>query len=189
MREIIVETERLVLRCWEPGDLAHWLRHLNVPPVTDHLRGVQAHADVVQKFEAQRQSWDENGFSFLPVALKPCGTFLGACGLGRIESEAAPIALRGQIQIGWQLRADQWGKGYATEAARAVVGLAFGPCGITTLYAQTALRNRASWAIMEKLGMRRRSDLDYVDADYSPADNPTILYALDRTDWAVMAGS
>ncbi len=65
------------------------------------------------------------GFSFLAVVLRPCGTFLGTCGLARIEADCAPDALRGAIQIGWQLRADHWGQGYALEAARAVIDMAF----------------------------------------------------------------
>jgi RimJ/RimL family protein N-acetyltransferase len=183
MVDVIVETARLVLRRWEPGDLDLWLDHLNTPQVTDHLGGVRTRDAVIEKFDKLTRGWDEDGFSFLAVALKADGRFLGTCGIARIANASAPEALKGQIQIGWQLRADMWGKGYATEAARAALGLAFGRCGFETLYAQTAERNRASWAVMEKLGMRRRKDMDYADPDYPPADNPTIIYALERADW------
>jgi RimJ/RimL family protein N-acetyltransferase len=184
MPQTIAETPRLILRRWEPGDLDRWLDHLNTPQVTEHLGGVRARAEVEEKFAKLAQGWEKDGFSFLAVALKPEGTFLGTAGLSRIENDAAPEELRGAVQIGWLLRADHWGRGYASEAARAAMALAFGRFGMARLYAQTALRNRASWAIMEKLGMGRRADLDYDDPRFDARDNPTIIYALDRAQWS-----
>jgi RimJ/RimL family protein N-acetyltransferase len=183
MAETILETERLILRRWRPDDLDAWLTHLNTPQVTEHLGGVRTRAEVVEKLEKTIRAWDEDGFSFLAVALRESGLFLGNCGIARLESDAAPDALRGAVQIGWQLRADHWGQGYATEAARAALAMAFERCGLERVYAQTAERNPASWRIMEKIGMQRRADLDYVDPHFPPQDNPTIIYALDRAGW------
>ncbi|MBO9581653.1 MAG: GNAT family N-acetyltransferase [Sphingobium sp.] len=183
MAEVIATTDRLVLRRWEEGDVAAWLEHLNTPAVTEHLGGPRSLDEVTEKFAKMTRAWDEDGFSFLAMALRSCGTFLGTCGIARIATDAAPEELRGAVQIGWQLRADQWGRGLATEAARAMAGIAFGLAGLDRLYSQTSLRNGASWRVMEKLGMSRRPDLDYDDPHFPAEDNPTIIYALAREDW------
>ncbi|MBO9671269.1 MAG: GNAT family N-acetyltransferase [Sphingobium sp.] len=182
MAEIIATTDRLILRTQMDGDLADWMRHLNTPDVTACLGGVRTEAQVVEKFARMAKSQAENGFAFMMVTLKD-GTFLGTVGMAPIERDGPPDTLRGAVQIGWQLRADYWGQGYAHEAARAVIALAFERHGIETLYSQTSQSNAPSWRLMEKLGLTRREDLDYEDPAYPPKDNPTIVYALSREGW------
>jgi len=92
-------------------------------------------------------------------------------------------ALKGQVQIGWSLRADCWGHGYAREAAEAMLRLAFGQFGLATVFGQTSESNAASWGLMKRLGMTRLAELDYFDPDYPPEDNPTMIWSLERTAW------
>jgi RimJ/RimL family protein N-acetyltransferase len=188
MAEIVAETERVILRRWVPGDVEAWLEHLNTPEATAHLGGVRTPEEVAEKFDKMSRAWEEYGFSFLMVALRDGGVFLGTCGIARIESDAAPTELKGAVQIGWQLRADYWGQGYAVEAARAVMDFGFERPGVDSIYSQTSHANRASWRVMEKLGMHRRADLDYDDPKYPAEDNPTIIYAITRADWLRQAG-
>src|SRR5690606_10040675 len=110
-------------------------------------------------------------------------------GLARIETGCAPDELRDAVQVGWTLRADCWGKGYAREASEAALALAFDRLALPRVYAQTSLRNTASWGLMERLGMARRADLDYPDPDYPPEDNPTMVYQLDAADWRAARGT
>ncbi len=181
MAEIVAETERLVLRRERPGDLAVWLEHINTPEVMRRIGGVQTVDKVAEGFA--RMAAAEDGLAFRFVALKDGGALLGKCGLARIDTPAAPAALQGQVQIGWTLRADHWGRGYAREAAQAMLALAFGPLGLARVFAQTSDSNVASWRLMERLGMRRCAALDYPDPDYPDEDNPTIVYRLDAADW------
>jgi RimJ/RimL family protein N-acetyltransferase len=185
MTEIVVETARLVLRREAPGDLATWLEHINTAQVMRRIGGVQSPDTVAEGFA--RMAAAEPPLAFLFVALKDDGTLLGKCGLAAIETAVAPGALRGQIQIGWTLRADHWGRGYAREAAEAMLTLAFEQLALPTVYAQTSDSNLASWRLMERLGMRRCADLDYADSDYPPEDNPTTVYRLDAADWRARA--
>ena len=108
---------------------------------------------------------------------------IGKAGLARIDTLCAPEELRGAVQAGWTLRADCWGRGYAREAGEAALQLAFERFALARVYAQTSQRNRASWGLMERLGMTRRADLDYPDPDYPPEDNPTMVYQLDAGAW------
>jgi len=182
MADIIAETERLVLRRELPGDLAVWLEHMNTPEVMKMVGGVQSPEAVAESF-AKMAAAADGLLSFCFLALKVEGTLIGKCGLSRIETAVAPDELRGAVQAGWTLRADCWGRGYAREAAEAALVLAFERVGLSRIYAQTSQRNFASWRLMERLGMVRRADLDYPDADYPPEDNPTMVYQLDAADW------
>ena len=183
--DTVLESPRLVLRRWREGDLELWLEHLNTPEVRAHLGGVEREDKIAEKFAKLERGWEENGFSFLALELRESGLFLGTAGIGRIANEGAPETLQDAVQIGWQLRRDCWGQGYATEAAREVLAWAFGPLGLALVYAQTSESNPASWRIMEKLGMERLAALDYIAPDYPPRDNPTKVYGLAREAWLV----
>jgi RimJ/RimL family protein N-acetyltransferase len=181
--DTVLETERLVLRRWRDGDLDLWLEHLNTPQVKAHLGGPQDPEAVAERFARMENAWTKDGFSFLAVDLRETGRFLGTAGIGPISNDRAPEALRDMVQIGWQLRRDYWGRGYATEAAREVLAWAFDGLNLPVVYAQTSESNPASWRIMEKLGMERLSALDYDAPDYPPEDNPTKVYGLTREAW------
>jgi RimJ/RimL family protein N-acetyltransferase len=87
------------------------------------------------------------------------------------------------MEIGWRLREDAWGQGYAREAATAALDAAFGAFGAGEVVALTVHENSASWGLMKRLGMRRREDLDYVDPRFGPDLNPSIVYSIDRQTW------
>ena len=181
MAELVAETERLVLRREVEGDLAVWLEHMNTPEVMECTGGVQTAEQVAESFAKMAAA--DSLLSFYFLALKPGGELIGKCGLARIETPAAPAELDGAVQVGWTLRADCWGRGYAREGAQAALALAFERLNLPRIYAQTSQRNRASWGLMERLGMRRRADFDYPDPDYPPEDNPTMVYAISRDEW------
>ena len=90
----------------------------------------------------------------------------------------------GMMEVGWRLREDAWGQGYAREAATASLDLAFKRFGADEVVALTVARNTASWGLMKRLGMQRREDLDFDDPRFPPEDNPAILYSIDRETWA-----
>lgn len=180
---VVAETPRLVLRRERPGDLAVWLEHVNTPQVMAMVGGVQSAAKVAQSFARMAEADAAGEVAFYFVALKAEGTLIGKAGLAPIETPCAPDELRGAVQVGWTLRADCWGRGYAREAGEAALALAFDRFALPRIYAQTSQRNCASWGLMERLGMVRRADLDYPDPEYPPEDNPTMVYQLDAADW------
>lgn len=184
MPETVVTTARLRLRTWQDADLGLLDRHLNTAEVKRHIGGVQEPERLAAGLAKMRSNWEADGYSFLAVERAEDGLFLGTCGLGRIETVEAPEALQGAIQIGWQLRSDCRGQGYATEAAQAMLAFGFGRFGWPAIFAQTSESNAPSWRLMQRLGMRRRAELDYADPDYPPEDNPTMIWSMDREDFA-----
>ena len=86
------------------------------------------------------------------------------------------------MEIGWRLREDAWGKGYAKEAALASLDLAFGRFGADEVIALTVEGNTPSWGLMKRLGMRRRSDLDFANSDFDPETGTIIVYSINRQE-------
>lgn len=184
MADIVLETERLVLRPPTADDLPFILEHMNTHAVMRHLGGeLRSPQEVREGLEADIAAFSSGGHRRWTVWLQGQEQRVGRCGLFHVRTDAAPEPLRGQNEIGWTFAEEFWGRGYATEAARAVLALAFGTLAFPVVYSQTSDSNAPSTRMMERLGFRRRPELDYVDPDYPPQDNPTTVWSLRAVDW------
>ncbi len=181
MPDIVAETDRLILRTIEDGDAALQHRLLNTPAVMARLGGVKELHEIEAKHAKARACYAQEGFSFLMMIEKATGELVGHCGIKRVDNPLAHN--QGDHEIGWLVREDRWRRGYAEEAIRAVLDWAFGRVGAPHVVALTSQLNEPSWRLMEKLGMRRREDLDFDDPAYPPEDWTTILYSLARSTW------
>ena len=178
--ETAAETPRLRLRNWREEDAETFLLHTNTPAVMRWLGGVKTRDFVEWVVRERFMGWqEEHGFTFWVVERKEDGALLGFCGLKIADDEGSPV--EGELEIGWRLREDAWGQGYAKEAATASLDLAFGRYGAERVVALTVAENKASWGLMERLGMTRRPDLDYRGPDW--ADGTVIVYLLRREEW------
>ena len=181
MAEVIVETARLVLRTWQEADIAPFLRHLNTPTVTRWLGGVQAEADFRAMFERIEAAQADNGYCFWIAERKADQEILGFCGLHVTNRPGTPVD--GQTEIGWRLREDAWGKGYAREAAEAALTMGFTRLALERIIAFTVPQNAPSWGLMQRLGMIRARGLDFTDNRLEPDIADHIVYAIDKRDW------
>lgn len=181
MADTVAETDRLILRQWRDGDRDEFLRHLNSPAVMRWLGGPQSEETYDAAIERIAGYSQDFGHTLWIVERKADGVVLGFCGLKRVNSPGAPNP--GEFEIGWRLREDAWGQGFAREAATASLDLAFGRFGAPHVVAFTVAGNEASWGLMERLGMTRRADLDFTDSRFGPDLNPTIVYRIDAADW------
>ena len=176
------ETALLILRDWRgDADWAEFFRVTNTPAVMEWLGGVLDEAGMARQRERVEQCRERNGFCFWAVERKQDGALLGFCGIKRADAPGSTVT--GAVEIGWRLREDAWGQGYAREAAEASLALAFNRFGAAEVVALTVAGNSASWGLMRRLGMRRREELDYPDARYDPPWRDTIVYSIDRPTW------
>lgn len=184
MAEVVAETERLRLRTWGPGDREEFTRVTNTPAVMRWLGGVSNEATRDAAFDRIDGFQRDYGHTFWIVERTKDGALLGFCGLKRVNAPGGE-PLHGQFEIGWRLREDAWGRGYAKEAAMASLDLAFGRYGAPHVLAMTVAGNAASQGLMKRLGMHRREDLDFVDRRFpNPSDiNPAIVYRIDAAEW------
>ncbi len=184
------ETERLILRDWREEDWEPFWTHLNTPNVMRHLGGV---ADAETREKAQQrllQYNSDHGHTFWAVERKAdgghlSGEILGFCGLKRCNEENGPI---GDMEAGWRLREDAWGHAYAKEAAIASLDLAFTRFDAPHVIALTVEENAPSWGLMKKLGMKRRSDMDFPDHVSWAKGETIIVYLITRAEWEALYG-
>ena len=175
-----IETERLRLRNWREEDAEPFIRHLNTPAVMRWLGGVRTPEQQRESVRERFISWQEEfGFTFWVVERKQDGELLGFCGLKIADDPESPV--EGELEIGWRLREDVWGQGYAKEAAMASLDYAFDTLGAERVVALTVQGNEPSWGLMVRLGMARREDLDYEGAFW--AEGPVIVYEMKREQW------
>ena len=181
MAEFRHETARLALRDWREDDLGPFIRQTNTPAVMRWLGGVQNSAHyrmMLDRFQACRA---EHGHCFWIVERLADRALLGFCGLKRANAPDAPF--QGQFETGWRLREDAWGQGYAAEAARASLALGFTQFGAPVIHAITVPGNRASWSLMERLGMARAPELDFHDSRFTGDLAEIVAYSLTRNQW------
>jgi RimJ/RimL family protein N-acetyltransferase len=155
-----LETPRLTLRRWQETDRAAFAE-MNADPVIMHyFEAPMTREQSDEAIDRYLAAFDRDGFSFFAATLRATGTLAGTIGL-QIMRDAVPDLPQPAIEIGWRLAQSAQGKGLATEGARAIVDYAFNQLGLNEVVAITALPNRASRHVMEKLGMTHRPELDF----------------------------
>lgn len=156
---VVLETERLVLRRWRAEDRAA-LAAVNADPEvmrwigSGRVLGRGLSDALIDRFEAE---WRERGLGLWAVAPRedPAAPALGFCGL------TAPMFLPDvtpAAEIGWRLARAAWGRGLATEAARATLAWGFAERGLREVVAVVDPDNERSLRVCEKLGMTARPD-------------------------------
>jgi len=160
----LIETGRLLLRSWREEDGAEFARVTNTPEVMEHLGGVEDPAQLADTAARLDSIEREHGFTFWAMERKEDKALLGFCGV----KPASVEPLLGEVEIGWRLRHDAWGRGYAREAAQASLEWAWANLGAPRIVAITVPANSRSWGLMERLGMIRRPDMDFDHPHFPP---------------------
>src|SRR5690349_39303 len=185
MAETVVETERLRLRTWDEPDERRFYDVMNTPAVMRWLGGQQSVEEWSAGYRRIIGYQRDYGFTFWIVERKGDEEILGFCGLKRANAPGAD-AIAGEVEIGWRLREDAWGQGYAKEAAVASLDLAFDRFAAARVVAVTAADNAPSQGLMIRLGMSPRPEFDFIDQRF-PADsavNPQVVFVIDASEWA-----
>ena len=153
-----IETDRLLLRMIRADDLDHLASLLSDPDVVKYVGdGQPAGRDEAERaLESIIKHWQTHGFGRWAVVDKSSGEFIGFGGLR---------SLFGTPEVVYHLAKAHWGKGYATELARAAVQFGFAERGFDRIVAITKPQNAASIHVMDKLGLRFEKDARYYDID------------------------
>lgn len=176
-----IETDRLSLREWRDED-ADAMHAMGLDPRVMEFLGPPASHDQARELVAgQIVNQSLFGHCFWPVERRSDGELLGFCGLN-----PAHWPIDAEIEIGWRLRRDAWGRGYAREAAAASLAWGWRNLDVPTIAAITVPANARSWGLMERLGMirQRNEDFDHPDVPDGSALKRHILYRIARPDQA-----
>lgn len=174
----VLETERLVLRAPRFEDVpavAELANNRKIAEMTANLPYPYRHSDAHAFVETLGHAADGTTFA---IFLKQEGAlaFVGMCGYGQRAGEQAP-------EIGYWIGEPHWGRGIATEAARAVIDYAFSETSITQLLGSARVVNPRSRRILEKCGFQW-SGVGLCRVKALGASVPVDRFQLDRGIWA-----
>jgi RimJ/RimL family protein N-acetyltransferase len=157
-----IETQRLILRGWRRDDREPFARMNCDPAVMEFFPALLTREESDSLVDRVEVHFAAHGFGVWATELKETGEFIGFTGLWipRFEAHFTPC-----VEIGWRLAAAHWGRGLATEGARAAAEYAFGELRLKALVSFTAEGNMRSRRVMEKIGMTHDAadDFDHPD--------------------------
>lgn len=170
-------TERLLMRRWRDSDREPFAK-LNGDPET--LRFFPATLDraasdsLVDVIEAR---FERQGFGLWALEIAETGEFIGFTGLNPLPDD---VPRAGGMEIGWRLARTAWHHGYATEAAKAALSVAFDGARLPEIWSMTAVLNEPSQAVMRRIGL---TEVDRFEHPRIPLGDPLrlhVMYHLDR---------
>jgi [ribosomal protein S5]-alanine N-acetyltransferase len=146
---IVLETRRLLLRAWSEADLEPFFAICSDPAVMQFVgTGRPWSREQTQSFlHRAADSCRRHGFCQWAVIQKQDGVLIGFCGFVPSDEPA-------EAEIGWRLAQAAWGRGLATEIARAVLDYGWASLGLQRVTATVQAGNRGSLRVIEKLGMQ-----------------------------------
>jgi [ribosomal protein S5]-alanine N-acetyltransferase len=155
MDETYIGTGRLILRSMRWDDVDAFALMWSDPQVLAAFEMTEFPREGVERWVRRNlEHQARHGFGLFSVLLRTGGLLIGDCGLERMD-------LDGEIvhELGYDFRSDFWGRGYATEAARAVGEHAFGTLGLSLLVSLIRVGNTPSQRVAERIGMRPRGQI------------------------------
>jgi RimJ/RimL family protein N-acetyltransferase len=180
-------TDRLVLRGWRDDD-RHPYAGLNADPlVMEHFPSTLTPQQSNEMVDRMIAAWDDRHYGLWAVEVSEVGQLQGQfIGFVGLSSPTWQAAFTPCVEVGWRLARNAWGRGYATEAARAALGWGFSelePPG-AEFVSFTTEHNVRSRRVMEKLGMRRDPADDF-DHPMLPdwVGRRHVLYRIGRSEF------
>lgn len=155
---VVLRTERLILRPWRDQDLAPFAALNADPRVRAHFPSCLSRAESDASAQKIRAHFQARGHGLWAAEVDGVAPFIGFIGLAEpgFTAHFTPC-----VEIGWRLAHDAWGRGYATEGARAALAFGFDVLRLGEIISMTTPDNTRSRHVMEKLGMRRDPAEDF----------------------------
>jgi RimJ/RimL family protein N-acetyltransferase len=163
-----IETDRLLLRPFRESDLDAYAAIMADPRVMRFMDGPQDRTAAWRGMAGCLGHWALRGYGLWAAEERASGELIGRIGL--INPEGWP-----GLEVGWLLARSRWGRGYATEGARAALGHAFGVLGADRVISLIKPRNAASIRVAERLGERFERKIEFFGGE-------TLVYGIDRPD-------
>jgi RimJ/RimL family protein N-acetyltransferase len=153
-----LKTPRLLLRPWRPEDRDPFAEMSADPAVMEYFPSLLSRAESDASADRAEAAFAQRGFGFWAVEIPGEASFAGFIGLTVpwFEAHFTPC-----VEIGWRLAHRFWGKGYATEGARAALDFGFERLGLQEIVSYAVAANTRSIRVMEKIGMKFSGEFDH----------------------------
>ena len=182
---VTLSNGRVCLRRWRDEDRESFAAMNSDPRVMRFFPSCLSRAESDALVDRIEKHFGEYGFGLWAIEVPVVAPFIGFAGLAwaRFSAPFTP-----SVEVGWRLAFDHWGHGYATQAARLALGYGFGTLALSEVVSFTAMANRRSRAVMERLGMRRdpAEDFDHPSLPEGHRLRRHVLYRLDSIAFSSM---
>lgn len=180
--DLPIRTERLALRRFVIDDLDDYHAYHRLPEVARYLPSEPLTLERSREMlaEAAELTFDDEG-DVLVLAVQTSGSTMV---IGEIVLKWASGPDQ-QAEIGYVFHPSSGGRGYATEATKAVLQLAFGALGFHRVFARLDAKNTASAAVCRRLGMRQEAELveNFLDGDRWGSE---LIFAILEREWRIL---
>jgi len=166
--ELVLRTPRLTIRRLRADDVDAIFAVISDPVAMQYFPRSYGHEDAVEWIERNLRRYENDGHGIMAVVLNSTGEVIGDCGIVRQDVEGTWM-----LEVGYHLRRDHWGRGYATEAARVCMEYAFRDLGADKLVSLIRPANIPSCRVAERNGMR-------VERQVIHEGLPHLLYVMTR---------
>jgi RimJ/RimL family protein N-acetyltransferase len=177
--DYLLKTSRLGLRRWQAADLEPCAQMNADPAVREFFpSGLMTREQTAEMIRRLEDHFDQYGYGFYALDVLDTGEFIGFTGLSHptgFEAWFVPC-----VEIGWRLRREAWGRGYATEAALACLQHGWGALDLGKIYAYTAGLNVRSERVMQKIGMTLAGEFDHPKIESGHPLRRHVVYVVER---------
>jgi len=158
MNNYILKTERLGLRNWKASDIEPFIEMGKDPEVMQYFPSLLSGEESRNLIQKLQNHFILHGYCYFAVDILETSEFIGFTGFMNQtwESKFTPC-----VDMGWRLKRSAWGKGYATEAAKACLEAALPKFNLKEVYAFTPDKNIPSQKVMQKIGMKYTGDFQH----------------------------
>lgn len=177
---IVLETSRLILRDWQQSDLEPFCQLNADEEVMNFFPNTLTTEQTLTLHQAIETEFNEYGFGLYAVEVKENNDFIGFIGFHRatFDADFTPC-----VEIGWRLKKVAWGKGYATEGAKACLQYGFRHLRFNDIYSFTADINTPSKNVMKKIGLNFIKTFDHPKIEDSSPLKKHVLFHINKQQY------
>jgi ribosomal-protein-alanine N-acetyltransferase len=170
-----IETDRLLIRPWEPGDEPAFREMAGDPEMMRYISSGTPWSEerIAEFFTRQERHLTTRGICLGALVERATGRTIGIAGL-------QPMRVGDDIEIGWWVAKDLWGQGLGTEAGAACLRYAWDVLGLRRVVAVAYPENRPSTRIMEKIGMHFEKRATGRELGFPLPETELVIYAIER---------
>ena len=182
---MIIKTKRLILRPWRDEDLEPFAQLNADPRVMEYFPATLSREESDQMVKRMQGKIEERGWGWWAVEVPGVSSFIGFIGLNNVDRDVYPLPFAPTVEVGWRIAYEYWGKGYAPEGALACLKFGFEILELNEIVAFTAVENKRSRSVMEKIGMHYdpKDDFDHPKLIEGHPLRRHVLYRLTRSEW------
>ena len=184
MGKYLFETERLGIRNWEKSDLPEFAKMGQDENVMRYFPSLLSEQQTINLMERMQVQFEQKGYAYLPVENLENQEFMGMIGMAdqkyEIKLDDSEEVLSEFVDIGWRLKTAAWGKGYATEGAKAWMKYGFEKLNLENIYSVAPVINIASQNVMNKIGFEKIGEFYHPKIDPSDPTRKCALFKIQK---------